>query len=160
MREIGKRPWYRHPGRLAGGLVMGYFGLKLLGLVHLAVVGRVIPGHSGRLTGAELPEPGSPVIYFYQANGVTHSGWRRGIDYGAQELSVSYSPLFPRLHVTSVRPGIRSPWRFWLEPDYWLRLFLASLGIALGAFVVHAWLRFESRQWKLLHGLDREGPLG
>jgi hypothetical protein len=135
-----------------------YFAAKLLILLHLSVMGRVAPGFSGRLNQGEVAEPGSPVIYFYQVDETSYHGWRRGIDYGAQELSVSYSPLLPRLHVTSTRPGLLSARVFWAEPDYWLRLLLALGGIAVGWFVERAWRRFERRGGVFLAGLNRDEP--
>lgn len=154
----GSRPWFRHPGRFVGVAIGTYFAAKLLILLQLGVVGRVVPGFSGRLSQGETSEPGAPVIYFYQVGETSYHGWRRGIDYGAQELSVSYSPLLPRLHVTSTRTGLVSAWALWSEPDYWLRLLLALGGIGVGWFVERAWVRFEQRGGVFLAGLSRDEP--
>jgi hypothetical protein len=135
-----------------------YFAAKLLIVLHLGVLGNVVPGFSGRLNQGEASEAGAPVIYFYQVGETSYHGWRRGIEYGAQELSVSCSPLLPRLHVTSTRAGLVSARAFWGEPDYWLRLLLALGGIAVGWFIERAWLRFEQRGGTFLAGLDRNEP--
>lgn len=154
LADIGKKPWYMHPGRLGGACIMAYFTIKLLILLHLTVLGRMTPGYSGRLTGSDIPEPGAPVIYFYTVDEVTYNGWRRGIEYGGQELSIAYSPLLPRLHLCSVRPGLDKPWRFWSEIDFWLRLFLAFLGLLAGWLLIVLCRILESRRWTLLHGLE------
>jgi hypothetical protein len=150
----GPRPWFRHPGRLAGVTIGIYFAAKLLILGHLGVVGRIVPAYSGRLNQGQAAEAGAPVIYFYQVGDASYHGWRRGIEYGAQELSVSASPLWPRWHLISTRPGLLSARAFWAEPDYWLRLLLALGGIAVGCGIERAWLRFERRGGTFLAGLD------
>ncbi len=152
------RPWFRHPGRLAGVAIAAYFTARLLILLHLGALGRVIPGFSGRLNQGEVAAPGSPVIYFYQVGETSYHGWRRGIEYGAQELSVSASPLVPRWHVTSTRPGLRSARAFWVDPDFGLRLLLALGGIAVGGFIERAWARFERRGGVFLAGLSPNEP--
>ena len=154
------RPWFRHPGRLAGVAIAAYFTARLLILLHLGALGRVIPGFSGRLNQGEVAAPGSPVIYFYQVGETSYHGWRRGIEYGAQELSVSASPLVPRWHVTSTHPGLLSARAFWAEPDYWLRLLLALGGVGVGWGIERAWLRFERRGGAFLAGLDRDERRG
>lgn len=150
------RPWYKHPGRLAGVAVAGYFGLRLMVLLHLGLAGRVVPGFSGRLGAGEAVEPGGPVVYFYQVAQGNHHGWRRGIDYGGQELSVVYSPLLAALHVASTRPGLASARALWGDPDYWLRLMLALGGVGLGWAIERLWARFERRGGAFLAGLNRD----
>ena len=135
---------------------MAYFAGKVLILLHLGLGGRVVPGFSGRLTGDQAPDPGGPVIYFYQVDGISRSGWRRGIEYGAQELSVLHSPVLPWLRVTSTRPGLPSAGAFWADSDFWLRLLLGTAGMAVGLGVERLWARFERRGGHFLAGLERQ----
>lgn len=150
------RPWYRHPGRLAGIAIAAYFGLKFLVLVHLGLVGQIVPGFSGRLSPGEAVEPGAPVLYFYRVGEASHHGWRRGIEYGGEPLSVVHSPLIARLHVASPRTGLQTPLALWSEPDYWFRLLVAVGGFGLGWFIERLWGRFERRGGLFLHGLTRD----
>ena len=151
-------PWFKHPGRLAGVAIAAYFAAKFLVTLHLGVSGRMAPAFSGRLNQGEAVEPGGPVIYFYAVGETTYHGWRRGIEYGAQELSVSYSPLLPRLHVSSTRAGLVSAWSLWSDPDYWLRLLLALGGVGLGCLIERLWVRFERHGGVFLAGLERANP--
>ena len=56
----------------------------------------------------EIRDDGGPVVYFFNVDDTTYHGWRRGIQWGEQEITVVYSPLLPRGHLTSVRPGLAS----------------------------------------------------
>ncbi len=147
--------WYRHPGRAAGFAVAALCAVYLAAVLHLALVGRVVPGESLRLGYGEAVEDGAPVPYTYTVNGSTYDGWRRGIGYGGERLSVVCSPILPSFHYTSVRPGLASARALWSEPDYWLRLVLALAGVALGLGMERAWYRFERGGGVFLPGLHR-----
>ena len=155
MFEIGSKTWHRHPGRLAGVLIMAYFALKFAAILHLSVIGRVTEGMTGRLQD-RAPAPGEPVIYFYRVGQIGYHGWRRGLQYGGNRLSVVYSPLYPKLHVAVVEPGLASPSALWGQPDYWLRLLLALGGISLGWLVYLLWTRHQQGRLRVhfLHGLQ------
>jgi hypothetical protein len=127
-------------------------------VLHLGLVGRAVAGASVRLAPGEAVEPGGPVAYSFSADGVVHHGWRRGIEYGAQPLSVVYCPALPALHLTFTRPGLRSGRGLWSEPDYWLRLVLAATGMGLGWGLERASLRFDRRGGTFLPGRSRDEP--
>jgi hypothetical protein len=156
MRAIGDTTWHKHPGRLAGVLIMAYFVLKLAAVIHLGLIGRVTEGITGRLE-ARNAEPGEPVVYFYRVGENSYHGWRRGLQYGGNRLSVVYSPLYAKIHVTATEPGLPSPRALWSRSDYWLRLLLAAGGLALGAVVYILWTRHQQGKFTitLLHGLTR-----
>ena len=160
MREIGNKKSLLKPESLPGLLVLLYFVVKLIAYAHLLFLGRITPGTSGRLDGERMPDPGGEVIYFYQVDEVNHHGWRRGIQYGGQKISVVHSPIMPSFHVTSVKRELQSPFALCREIDFWLRLGLALLGVLLGGFMAafpHMW---RNRTWRFLHGLTREDPRG
>lgn len=98
------------------------------------------------------------MAYTYTVAGVVRHSWRRGIDYGAQRLSVVYSPLVPRFHLTSTRPGLASARALWSEPDYWLRLVLALGGTVLGWYSERLWSGFARQGGTFLPGLSRDEP--
>jgi len=130
----------------------------LLVLLHLSLMGRVTAGATVRLAPGEAVEPGAPVPYTYSVGALIYDGWRRGIECGAEKLSVVYSPVLPRVHVVSARPGLASARALWVEPDYWLRLVLAGAGMALGWGVERLWRRLQRRGGSLLPGLRRDEP--
>ncbi len=127
------RAFLRAPWRKAGVLLAaaGLLGLALY--LHLIFFGRVIPGRSARIPARGIPADNGPVLYFYMVRGATYSGWRRGIQWGEQPLAILYSPFWPRIHLTSTNPKLRSP-RAWLrEPDFLLRLGLCGALLLAGA---------------------------
>lgn len=154
MKDIGTSPWYKRPGQLLGVAVVLAFGLKLIGIVHLGVIGTVVQGESGRLTSDRNPDRSGEVMYFYRVEEKTYSGWRRGIDYGGQRLAVVYSPVIPGLHATSTNTDIQTAAEFWLEPDFWLRIALMLLGIAVGFLIIYACRQFRTGTWRLMPELD------
>lgn len=150
------QPWYRHPGRCAGVAIVAWFAVKLIVVLHLGLIGRLTTGFSGRLPAGATADPGDPVLYVYHVNGHVYHGWRRGIEYGGQELSVVHSPFLSRLHVATAQTGLDSPRALWHNSDYWIRLGLALGGIALGCLVERLWARFERRGGAFLQGLDHQ----
>lgn len=134
--------------------IAAWFAVKLLVVLHLGLIGRMATGFSGRLPPGATAAPGDPVLYVYHVNGHVYHGWRRGIDYGGQELTVVHSPLLARLHVATAQTGLESPRALWGNSDYWMRLGLALAGIGLGCLVERLWARFERRGGAFLQGLD------
>ncbi len=158
LKEIGAIPVFKRPECMPGLLIAAYFSLKLLAYVHLGLIGVTVPAMTGRLEDGSSPEPGGEVIYFYRVNGVTYHGWRRGVEYGGQALSVVHSPIANSFHVSSLKAGLPSRFGLWLEVDFWLRLALAGGGLALGLLVIGFPAMWRKRNWRFLHGLDRDGP--
>jgi hypothetical protein len=163
VKEIGQRPWHKHPVRLVGFALMCYFLLRLLMVSHLALIGRPVPGFSGSLKGNEIPEAGAPVLYVYHVAGTSSQdppgfGWRRGIQWGGQEISVFYSPLHPRMHFASLTPRLTDPSGLWCDVDFLLRIALfggpAVLCLILALFG-HRLPTALPHGWNFLHGLER-----
>lgn len=163
MKEIGQRPWHKYPVRLVGFLLLCYFLLRLLMVSHLAVVGHPVPGYSGTLKSHEIPEAGTPVLYVYHVDGTSAQdppgfGWRRGIQWGGQEISVFYSPFHPNMHFASVTPGLTNASGLWGDVDFLFRIALFGIPAVLcllGALFGHRLPTALPHGWHFLHGLQK-----
>jgi len=159
MKEISDKSWLRHPWRIAGLAVALFFGVQLLLCLHVTFLGRVVPGFSGRVAAHVITDDGAPVLYSYLVQGHPYHGWRRGIQWGDQELSVVYSPFLPRYHLTSVKPRIRTARALWREIDFLFRIGILTLGTLVGLLLVLNAERLPTalpRGWSLLPGLGRD----
>ena len=158
MKDIDATNRLRHPWRVTGLLLALFFGLKLLFFVHLPLFGKLVPGYTGRVAIEELTSAEDPVLYVYQVGEQTHHGWRRGLEWGKQEITVVYSPAMPRYHFIAVAPRMTSTMRLWGEIDFLLRVFLLAGGTAIGLGLVVWAEKVPSslpRGWTFLPGLDQ-----
>ncbi len=152
---------FSSPVQPAGLLVSAWFLFRLVAWVHLSIIGTVTVGESARLMPGQMIEDEDKVPYFYQVRGEASprfSGWRRGIEYGGQKLTVVYSPLLSTFHATALR-DIKSPVGLWLEDTYVLRAAGYLLGILLGIGIYFLPGIFRKGGLRLLPGLDRDDPM-
>ena len=130
MKDIGRKSEFWSTWRIIGAVVLLFFGGKLLLCLHLSLIGRAVPGYTGTLKSEIVPDASEPVLYVYFVEGedALHRrsdpwrGWRRGLQWGGQEVSIIYSPILPRVHVLSTTRGLSQPGALWREADYLLRL--------------------------------------
>jgi len=136
MKKLGSKSRIQRllqPGvRLVGLIILLVSAVWLLVLLHLAVLGRITVGRSARIPISGAPQDAGPVLYFYMIGNATYHGWRRGIEWGEQPLTVVYSPIWPRIHTTTPNLGLRAPRDLFQEPDFVLRLLLAVVGTGGG----------------------------
>ena len=152
-----KKRRLRGPWAVFGLVVAVGFGFWLLSCLYLSGLGRVVDGSSGRVPADTIRSEGAPVIYFFNVGELTYHGWRRGIQWGEQPLTVVYCHFLPRIHLTSLRPGLTTPHALWNEVDFLLRIALGGLGTAAGLLLVffgEALPTSLPKGWRFLHGLD------
>jgi len=168
MDDIGVKAWYSSTWRVLGAAVLLFFGLKLLLCLHLGLIGRAVSGHTGTPKGDVIPDASEPVLYVYFPEGastvpghqqVPPHGWRRGLQWGGQEVTVVYSPFISKIHVVSTTPGILRATALWGEIDYLLRVALLLCGTVVGLGMVLFGDRFPTslpKGWHFLHGLHEK----
>ena len=136
MRTVGGKPWYYRPNCVGGGLICLYFLAKIVLYLHLALMGRVTEGATVRLEEGQMASASETVLYTYAVGENYYNGWRRGVDFGGERFSVIYSPLAPGFHLTSLQRALPSPLAMVGELDFWLRIGVALIGVAIGLVVV------------------------
>lgn len=155
---------FASPAQPAGLLVMAWFLFRFAAWLHLALFGTVTEGRTGVLPpGAQVPF-GEAVPYFYQGSASRPDpfhGWREGVDYGGERLTVVYSPLANSFHATSLREMAR-PSGLWRVDTYVLRLVLYLFGAGFG-FLIYLLPRLWQKDGfrpAFLAGLERDDPMG
>lgn len=152
---------FTSPVQPVGLMIVAWFAFRLLAWLYLATMGTVTTAETARLMPGEQVEGDDKVPYFYQVDGVASprfSGWRRGIDYGGQKLTVVYCGWLPTFHATALRQ-IAKPSGLWLEDTYVLRAALYGLGVLVG-IGLYSLPRFWAKGGlRLMPGLDREDPM-
>jgi hypothetical protein len=158
-----RRRWFGSSVQPAGLLICAWFLFRLLAGLHLSLMGVVTTGQTGLLPPGQFQEEDEDVPYFYQTDPPREmplTGWRRGIDYGGQKLTVVYSPLVSSYHVASVRE-FDKPTGLWREDTFLVRMFLYAVGVGFGllVFALPRLLSRDGARFSLLPGLDRDDPL-
>jgi hypothetical protein len=163
MASDERKRWYRSPAQPAGLLIAAWFLFRVLAWIHLSLFGIVTEGQTGLLPPGEFQEAGEKVPYFYQPEvhrDMPLQGWRHGIDYGGQRLTVVYSPILNSFHATTLK-RLDSPMGLWRDETYVLVCLAYAAGIGFG-FLVYILPKLLSKGgvgFNLMPGLERDDPM-